>query len=177
MFSSSSGNPVNLIDNWNPADAYGSLPETQYLPSILLEWSPFRLEPCCCIWTFGIWLWVWAVLRSGAVRSSALSSAGLPAFAVYELAGWTRSSPVAANPCGNGHLVSHCFVWEPLRLKWTKTITRMHCSRMRTVRCSIRRGVGRGWGGVSTQEGRGVCPSAFWDTPPLWTESQTPVKT
>ena len=122
MFSSSSGNLVNLLDNWNPADAYGSLPETQDLPSILLEWSPFLLEPCCCIWMSGTWLWVWADLRLVVVRSSALSSDDLPAFAVYELAGWTTSSPVAASPCGNGHLVSHCFVWEPLRLKWEKTV-------------------------------------------------------
>ena len=62
-------------------------------------------------------------------------------------------------------------------IKWIKFSvlkkikTRMHSSRMHTVRCS-------GYGGVSQHAlgrwgvcpGRGCLPSVCWDTSPLWTE-------
>ena len=72
-------------------------------------------------------------------------------------------------------------------------VTRMHSSMMSTVRCSDRRegsvlmhaGIHRGvsarggWclPGEGSAGGGVVCLNACWDTTPLWTESQTPVKT
>ena len=82
------------------------------------------------------------------------------------------------------HFVWKCFTRfsynTAIKTKWMKKITtRMHSRRMRTVRCSGRRGcvsvLGVSAQGVSAQgvcilactgRGGGVCPSACWDTTP-----------
>ena len=70
--------------------------------------------------------------------------------------------------------------------KWTlitkgrfTLITRMHSSRMRTGRSLTVCGRLLGGGGFCSRggEGSGIPACTEADTPPLWTESQTPVKT
>ena len=70
--------------------------------------------------------------------------------------------------CGFCNITLLCFL---------KVLTRMHSSRMRTVRCSVHLGVGSLPGGVSWKGclPRGVSTQGVYTSPPV--ERQTPLKT